>query len=251
MNINFIGTAGLVPGMGLTVTGKRGQNCMLIDDNYLMEVGDGALRNLNANKTDLNKIKKIFISHLHSDHFIGIVHVLFDMMNVRNRKEPLEIIGPKGIERATRGLMSLCELPVADDAKRGYKLIFKELGTSEEFDDVQTVRGSHPSEAHAYRIKRNGRSFFYNGESSFTKEVLGLARGADLFISTVVVLEPHLFHNAPQDVGRAATEVGAKRMAVVHWPTEYEEKRDEFAKLIQKHYKGEVIVPDDFTVVEV
>ena len=251
MKINFVGTAGLVPGMGLKVTGKRGQLSMLIDNDYLMEVGDGALRNLNANGTDLNAIKRIMVSHLHSDHFIGIVHVLFDMMNVRNRKEPLEIFGPKGIEKATRGLMSLCELPVADDAKRGYELRFKELGASEQFDDIVTVKGSHPSEAHAYRIERNGRSFFYNGESSFTKEVLDLARGADLFISTVVVLEPHLFHNAPQDVGRAATEVGAKRVAVVHWPTEYEEKRDEFAKLIQKHYKGEVIVPDDFTVVEV
>lgn len=251
MKINFIGTAGLVPGMGLTVTGKRGQLTMLIDDNYLMEVGDGALRNINANKTDLNKIKRIMISHLHSDHFIGIVHVLFDMMNVRNRKEPLEIIGPKGIEKATRGLMGLCELPVADDVKRGYELKFRELGATEKFDDIQTVRGSHPSEAHAYRISRNGKSFFYNGESSFTKEVLDLAKGTDLFISTVVVLEPHLFHNAPEDVGKAATEAGAKRVAVIHWPTEYEGKRDDFAKLINKHFRGEVIVPDDFTVVEV
>lgn len=251
MKINFVGTAGLVPGMGLTVTGNRGQLTMLIDDNYLMEVGDGALRNINANKTDLNKIKRIMISHLHSDHFIGIVHVLFDMMNVRNREEPLEIIGPKGLEKATRGLMSLCELPVADDEKRGYELRFKELGASEKFDDIQTVRGSHPSEAHAYRISRNGRSCFYNGESSFTKEVLDLAKGADLFISTVVVLEPHLFHNAPEDVGKAATEAGVKRVAVVHWPTEFEGKRDEFKKLIEKHFKGEVIVPDDFTVVEV
>src|SRR4030042_5275490 len=232
MKINFIGTAGLVPGMGLTVTGKRGQLTMQIDDDYLIEVGDGALRNINANRTNLNKIKMIMLSHLHADHFIGIVHVLFDMMNVRNREEPLEIIGPKGLEKATRGLMSLCELPVADDEKRGYELRFKELGAFEKFDDIQTVRGSHPSEAHAYRISRNGRSFFYNGESSFPKEVLERAQGADLFVSTAVVLEPHLFHIAPQDVGRAATEVGAKRVAVVHWPTEDEGKRDEFGKLI-------------------
>lgn len=251
MKINFVGTAGLVPGMGLKVTGKRSMLSMLIDGDYLMEVGDGALRNLNADGIDLNAIKRIMISHLHSDHFIGIVHVLFDMMNVRNRKESLEIIGPRGIEKATRGLMSLCELPVADDEKRGYELRFKELGASEQFDDIRTVKGSHPSEVHAYRITRGNKSLFYNGESSFTKEVLNLARGANLFISTVVVLEPHLFHNAPQDVGRAATEAGVKRVAVVHWPTEFEEKRDEFAKLIQKHFKGEVIVPDDFTVVEV
>jgi len=251
MNITFLGTAGLVPGMGLKVTGRRGMLSMLIDNDTLLEVGDGALRNINAFGVDLDAIKRIMISHLHSDHFIGIVHVLFDMMNVRNRSEPLEIIGPTGIQEATRGLMNLCELPVADDQKRGYDLIFKELGESEDFGDVRTVRGEHPSEAHAYRIERDGRVLFYNGESSFTNAVIDLARGADLFLSTVVVVEPHSFHIAPEDLGRAAKEAGVKRVAVVHWPTEYEQNRDDFKTLILKHYDGEVYVPDDFTTIEV
>ena len=101
MKINFLGTAGLVPGLGLKVTGRRGMLSMMIDDDYMMEAGDGALRNLNAAGVDLNAVKKIMISHLHSDHFIGIVHILFDMMNVRNRTEPLEIIGPAGLAKAT------------------------------------------------------------------------------------------------------------------------------------------------------
>jgi ribonuclease BN (tRNA processing enzyme) len=147
--------------------------------------------------------------------------------------------------------MNLCELPVADDQKRGYDLIFRELGESEKFDDVRTARGEHPSEAHAYRIERDGRVLFYNGESSFTKAVIDLGRGADLFLSTVVVLEPHSFHIAPEDLGRAAVEAGAKRVAVVHWPTEYEEKRDEFKRLIQQYFDGEVYVPEDFTTIEV
>ncbi len=251
MKITFLGTAGLVPGMGLKVTGSRGMLSMLIDNDTLLEVGDGALRNINAYGVDLDAIKRILISHLHSDHFIGIVHVLFDMMNVRNRTEPLEIIGPAGIEEATRGLMRLCELPVADDQKRVYDLLFKELGESESFGDLCTVRGEHPSEAHAYRIERAGRSLFYNGESSFTKPVIDLARGADLFLSTVVVLEPHSFHIAPQDLGRAANAAGAKRVAVVHWPTEYEQNREAFKALIREHYDGEVHVPDDFTTIEI
>lgn len=251
MKLTFLGTAGLVPGLGLKVTGKRGMLSMVIDDDYLLEVGDGALRNINAHGVDLNAVKRVLISHLHADHFIGIVHVLFDMMNVRNRTEPLEIIGPKGIANATRGLMSLCELPVADDEKRGYELIFKELGVSEEFDDIKTVIGDHPSEAHAYRIERDNRVLFYNGESVFTDEVLDLARGADLLLCTVVVLEPHSFHISPEDLGKAATKAGVKRVAAIHWPTEYEDSRDEFAQLIQKHFDGEVIVPDDFTIIEV
>jgi len=252
MKITFLGTAGLVPGeMGLTVTGKRGQNCMMIDEDYLIETGDGALRNINAYGVDLNKIKKIMISHLHSDHSIGMAHIIFDMMNVRNRKEPLEIVGPPGVEKTVRGLMSLTELPCADDEKRGFDLIFRELGAAEKFDDVETVRGEHPSEAHAYKITRGGRSVFYNGESSFTKEVLDLARGADFFICTVPVLKNHSFHIDPQMFGQAATDAGVKRVAAVHWPTQFEENREALADMVRKHFAGEVMIPDDFTVVDV
>ena len=70
MKLTFLGTAGLVPGLGLKVTGKRGMLSMLIDDDYLLEVGDGALRNINAQGVDLNAIQRVLISHLHSDHFI-------------------------------------------------------------------------------------------------------------------------------------------------------------------------------------
>lgn len=251
MKIKFFGTAGLVPGLGLQITGTRGMLSMMIDDDIMMEAGDGALRNLNAGKVDLNAVKTILISHLHADHFIGIVHILFSMMNVGNRTEPLEIIGPAGLQKATRGLMELCELPCADDQKRGYELKFRELGAAEAFGDIQTVRGEHPSEAHAYRITRNGKSIFYNGESSFTPEVIELAKGADLFITTAVVLEPHSFHIAPKDVAEFATKAGVQRVAVVHWPTEFETNRDALAKKVKENFAGEVIVPDDFAVLEV
>lgn len=251
MKLTFLGTAGLVPGMGLKITKTRGMLSMQVDTDILMDLGDGALRNINAHGVDLNAVKRVLISHLHSDHFIGIVHVLFSMMNVFNRTEPLEIIGPKGIAKATRGLMELCELPVADDDKRGYELKFRELGETECFDGIRTVRGEHPSEAHAYRIERDNRILAFNGESTFTDPVLELVQGADLLIATVVVLEPHSFHIAPEDLGRAATEAGVKAVAAVHWPTEYEGRREEFRELIQKHYDGKVIVPNDFTTIEV
>lgn len=251
MELTFLGTAGLVPGMGLKVTSTRGMLSMQVDKDILMDLGDGALRNINAHGTDLNAVKRVLISHLHSDHFIGIVHVLFSMMNVFNRTEPLEIIGPQGIAAATQGLMDLCELPVADAAKRGYELKFRELGETESFDDIRTVRGEHPSEAHAYRIERDNRVLAYNGESTFTDPVLELVQGADLLVATVVVLEPHSFHIAPEDLGRAATEAGVKAVAAVHWPTEYEGRRDEFGDLISKHYDGKIIIPDDFTAIEV
>jgi len=253
MKITFLGTAGLVPpGMGLKVTGIRGMNSMLIDEDYLLEAGDGALRNIIAHGVDLNAVRRVLISHLHSDHFIGIVHVLFNMVAVHARKDPIEIIGPRGIESATRGLMELCgQHTVADDTKRGYELIFKELANSDDFDDIQAITGDHPVETHAYRISRDNRSFFYNGESIFTDELLALAQGVDLLISTVSVPMRHPYHIYPEALGKAARKIGVNRVAAVHWPQGFEGRKEEFKAEIAEHFDGEIIIPDDFTVIEV
>jgi len=251
MKVTFLGTGGLVPGLPLTISGKRGMPSYMIDDDYLIDLGEGALRNINAHQVDLHKIKRILISHMHPDHFLGIVNVLFAMVAYQRRK-PLEIIGPVGIGNATRNLVLLSQIPmVADDRYRGFQLSVRELGAANSFDDIRTAKGSHPCEAHAYRITRDGKSVFYDGESHYTPELLNLAAGADLFISTVAVLAKHPVHVAPEEVGPAVTNAGVKRLAVVHWPTQFEQNQDEFKKVMERYYGGEVIIANDFTTIEV
>lgn len=251
MRVTFLGTGGLVPELPLTISGKRGMPSYMIDDDYLVDLGEGALRNINAYGVNLHAIKRILISHLHPDHFMGIVNVLFSMV-VSQRKEMLEVIGPVGIESATRSLLDITKIPaVGDDGSRGFQLKFKELGAAEHFDDIQTTRGSHPCEAHAYRITRDNKAVFYDGESHYTQELMDLARGADVFISTIAVLEKHSIHVPPEEVGPAVTRAGVKRMAVVHWPTKFEGHTDDFKKIMQNYYDGEVTIMEDFSTLEV
>jgi ribonuclease Z len=67
------------------------------DQNYLIDCGEGTQIQLIKYKIKIHKIKNIFISHLHGDHYFGLIG-LISSMNLAQRKEPLTIFGPKGLD---------------------------------------------------------------------------------------------------------------------------------------------------------
>lgn len=67
----------------------------------LFDCGEGTQRQLANVKISPMKIDKIFISHLHGDHILGLPG-LIQSMGFRGRVEPLHIYGPKGIDQLTK-----------------------------------------------------------------------------------------------------------------------------------------------------
>jgi ribonuclease Z len=68
-----------------------GRHCLLID------CGEGTQFRLDELRLKKSAISHIFISHLHGDHFFGLVGLL-TTLNLQNRQEPLHVFGPKGLE---------------------------------------------------------------------------------------------------------------------------------------------------------
>lgn len=64
---------------------------------FLMDCGEGTQVELRRNKVKVQKINHIFISHLHGDHFFGLVGLL-STMHLLGRKTDLYIHGPKGLQ---------------------------------------------------------------------------------------------------------------------------------------------------------
>jgi ribonuclease Z len=102
---------------------------------FLIDCGEGTQVQLRKHKIKFNRIKHIFISHLHGDHFFGLVG-LISTFRLLTREADLHIYGPKGIQEVVTLQMKLA------DSWTNYKLIFHEL-TSEkseliyESDDVE------------------------------------------------------------------------------------------------------------------
>lgn len=63
----------------------------------MIDCGEGAQIQLFRYKIKINKIHAIFISHLHGDHFFGLMGLL-NTMNLRGRTEPLYLHAPKGLQ---------------------------------------------------------------------------------------------------------------------------------------------------------
>ena len=64
---------------------------------FLIDCGEGTQVQLRTYKIKFSKINHIFISHLHGDHFFGLVG-LIATLNLYNRENELHIYGPKGIK---------------------------------------------------------------------------------------------------------------------------------------------------------
>lgn len=94
MKLVFLGTSGAQP------TQERGLTCICLEKDgeiLMFDAGEGAQISYLKSGLGWNKKMKIFVTHLHGDHCIGILGLL-QTMTLQNRKETMEIYGPDGIE---------------------------------------------------------------------------------------------------------------------------------------------------------
>lgn len=92
--VTILGNTSSIPVHGRNHTAqvvRFGQECLLLD------CGEGTQIQMRKYKIKSSKISNIFISHLHGDHYYGLIGIL-STYNLSKRIQPLTIFGPKGLD---------------------------------------------------------------------------------------------------------------------------------------------------------
>ena len=156
LSIIFLGTGGSWPTVKRNVSSvavKRGSEITLFD------CGEGTQRQFQKSKLSYMQISKVFITHFHGDHFLGLPG-LIQTMQLNDRDVPLHIYGPKGIIKLVSQLLSLGYFRpnysiVVDEVKDGDVLDFGEYV-------IHVLNVKHNIPALAYAIEEKMRPGMFN-----------------------------------------------------------------------------------------
>jgi len=156
LRIIFLGTGGSWPTVKRNVSSiaiKRGSEILLFD------CGEGTQRQFQKSNLSYMQISKIFITHFHGDHFLGLPG-LIQTMQLNDRDKPLHIYGPKGMEELTDQLLTLGYF------RPSYRIISHEVNNGDkiEFEDynIHTLKVNHNVPAFSYCLLEHQRPGKFN-----------------------------------------------------------------------------------------
>jgi ribonuclease BN (tRNA processing enzyme) len=234
-------------------SGGRLQTCYLVDASstrFLIDCGATALIGFNKLGLDPNSVETIFISHLHGDHYSGLVWWLVHAQHVAKRTAPLTVVGPVGVQARFEAAAEAL-FPGSTTIQRRYDLRFLEL-TREKPMDVGPVRVTpfevkHPSGAppYALRFELEGKVLSFTGDTEWVETLVPAGRGADLYIMECYQLEGEpRYHMSWKRIAAELDRIGPRRVMLTHMATAMLARRGEVTD-------PRVVLAEDGLVLEV
>lgn len=211
---------------------------------FLFDAGPGVMRQLAAAKLPINGVTALFITHLHSDHTLGLPDLLFTSW-VMGRQKPLVAFGPRGLRAMTDHIIeawtediAVRETGLEQETPGGYRVSVREISTRVLYDSagvrVLAIPVEHGdwAEAYGFRIETPGKVIVISGDTRRSAAVEAAARGADILVHEVYPetrLAPEkrpggeswpaymrAFHTSDVEVGRLAAAAKPKLLILHH-----------------------------------
>jgi len=236
-------------GTGSAVPIKRGLPCNVLrvdSDLYIFDVGESCQQRMLHMGLGLVKVKAVFITHMHGDHYLGLFGLL-QSMHLLDKRDSIEVVAPKALIDLL-GYMIEGKL-----LKPTYSLQLSPLKSGEVYSDskisVYAFPVDHIPDSYGYEIRlRSGRRIVYSGDTAYCEKIAEVAESADLLIheSTFIsrdweeaVAEKH---STASDAARIAREARVKQLVLTHVSPRYSSEEIFFDAF--RFFKSTVVAED-------
>lgn len=173
------------------------------DTPYLVDCGPGVIRRASAAFRKgvaglaVQKLEKLFITHLHSDHTLGYADLIFSPW-VLGRKNAVEAYGPAGLKAMTDHLLAAYseDIAIRTDGlehgnRTGYKVNAHEIKSGVVYQDANVTVKAFPvhhgswKEAYGYRFETPDKVIVLSGDCAPSDTVIENCNGCDLLLHEV------------------------------------------------------------------
>jgi ribonuclease BN (tRNA processing enzyme) len=206
-------------------SGGRANTCFLFEAShgpFLVDCGASALIKLKEYRIDPDEIGTILISHLHGDHFGGLVFLLREASLYKRRTRALTIAGPPGLGERLKAALEVF-FPGGSAPPETFALNVLELEANKPtFVDFLTVTPfpvSHPCGAvpYALRVEVEGKIVAYSADTIWVDGLLEAGRNADLFLcEAYTYATPMGSHLTYETVVRRMPEIAPRQVLLTH-----------------------------------
>jgi ribonuclease Z len=171
------------------------------NDAFIFDAGSGSVRKLLRMDFPADKLRAIFLTHLHSDHIDGLGEMLLQVWMAGGRSEPIPVYGPLGTEDVIAGLMQAYgpdkAMRIAHHGPQvalpgGFGAAAHILPAPLDVAPVWTagrvriaaIKVNHPPvvDAFGYRVDYRGRAVSISGDTTATPVFTGASRGVDVML---------------------------------------------------------------------
>lgn len=234
----------------------------------LFDAGRGAMQRLYQLGVSTADLDGIFLTHLHSDHVVGLVDLWLTGWVVERRETPLVVYGPAGTRALVEHLRQAFAFDIGvrtAEARRspaGVRIDVVEIGDGFQWErGGATVRAfavdHRPVEpAFGFRIDAGGRSVALSGDTRYSESLIRHATGVDLLIHEVAEAPeafkadnpdlPRLAHHTQaEDAGRVFAAVSPKLAVYSHLVLVRGFAAADLIPLTRRTYDGPVVVGED------
>jgi len=170
---------------------------------WLVDAGPGIVRRAAAAQRNgiaalgADRLRRVFITHLHSDHTLGLPDLVFTPW-VLERRDPLQVFGPPGIADMMRHISSAWDADVRNRIEglepaneTGYRVATTEVKPGIVYrDSLVTVRAFAVPHgdwdvSYGYRFETPDRTIVISGDARGTDAVADACRGCDVLVHEV------------------------------------------------------------------